>query len=135
MLKNKKIGFLGGGNMADAIIKGLISASFIEVKNICVSDIDLSRLEQLREAYKVKITQDNREVVSASDIVIFAVKPQVIQKVLNEVRNLIDDSVLCVSVVAGVPICAMEAILFGDIQCVWGRCVVELCYLLLISGP
>ena len=51
MLKSKKIGFLGGGNMADAIIKGLISASFIDAKKIIVSDISLLRLEYFRKEY------------------------------------------------------------------------------------
>ena len=113
MLKTKKIGFLGGGNMADAIIKGLISSSFIEAKNIIASDIILPHLEHLRQDYKIKTTKDNREVVAKSDIVVIAVKPQVAHKVLNEVHDLASDGKLFISIVAGVPIHIMEEILFG----------------------
>ncbi len=104
MLRNKKLGFIGGGNMAEAIINGLVSASVVESKNIFVSDVVSGRLEFLRSEYKVKTLQDNRELVEKSDILILAVKPQVVQKVLENVRDLIDAKKLLVSVAAGVPI-------------------------------
>ena len=113
MLKSKKIGFLGGGNMADAIIKGLVSASFIETKNIMASDISLPRLEHLRRNYKIKTTRDNREVVAKSDIIVLAVKPQVFKKVLKEIQDLASTGKLFISVAAGVPLSVMEEILFG----------------------
>ena len=97
--------------MAEAIIKGLISASFIEAKNIIASDIALRRLEYLRQDYKIKITQDNREVVAKSDIVVIAVKPQVTHTVLNEIHDLASDGKLFISVAAGVPIYILEEIL------------------------
>ncbi|MCH8312374.1 MAG: NAD(P)-binding domain-containing protein, partial [Nitrospinae bacterium] len=89
--------------MAEAMIKGLISASFVESKNIFVSDVVSERLEFLHSEYKVKTVPDNRELVEKSDILILAVKPQVVKKVLENVRDLIDATKLLVSVAAAVP--------------------------------
>jgi len=113
VLKNKKLGFLGAGNMAEAIIKGLLSASFIEAKNILASDVLTARLDYLHKEYKVKITGSNSEVVEKSDIILLAVKPQAIEKLLNEVHHLSNDKKLFVSIVAGVPTSIIEGILNG----------------------
>ncbi|MDA1109431.1 MAG: pyrroline-5-carboxylate reductase [Nitrospinae bacterium] len=111
MLRSKKLGFIGGGNMAEAMIKGLISAGFVDAKSIFVSDVVPNRLEFLHSEYKVKTTSDNRELVEKSDILILAVKPQVVQKVLENVRDLIDAKKLLVSIAAGVPITTILAVL------------------------
>ena len=74
--------------MAGAMIKGLITASFIEAKNILVVDVIQSRLDELHSEYKVRVTKDSREVVSKSDVVILAVKPQLMQKVLEGIADL-----------------------------------------------
>jgi pyrroline-5-carboxylate reductase len=104
VLRSKKLGFIGGGNMAEAMIKGLISAGFVESKSIFVSDVVSDRLDFLHKEYKVKTTSDNRELVEKSDILILAVKPQLVKKVVENVRDLIDAKKLLVSVAAGVPI-------------------------------
>ena len=111
MLTSKKIGFIGGGNMAGAMIKGLITASFIEAKNILVVDVIQSRLDELHSEYKVRVTKDSREVVSKSDVVILAVKPQLMQKVLEGIADLKIDKKLFISIAAGFPISTMEHIL------------------------
>jgi len=104
VLKNKKLGFIGGGNMAEAMIKGLLSASFVEAKSILVSDAMQTRLDFLHSEYKVKGTTDNRELAQKSDILILAVKPQIIKKVLENICDLVDEKKLIISVAAGVPI-------------------------------
>lgn len=111
MLRSKKLGFIGGGNMAEAMIKGLISASFVEPKSIMVSDVVSSRLDFLHSEYKVKAVPDNRELVEKSDILILAVKPQLVKKVIENVRDLIDAKKLLVSVAAGVPIATILEVL------------------------
>ncbi len=111
MLRSKKLGFIGGGNMAEAMIKGLISASFVEPKSIIVSDVVSTRLDFLHSEYKVKATTDNRELVEKSDILILAVKPQVVKEVIKNVRDLIDAKKLLVSVAAGVPIAIILGVL------------------------
>lgn len=111
MLTGKKLGFIGGGNMAEAMIKGLISASFIEAKNILVSDVVASRLDHLHSEYKVKVTADNRELVEKSDVLILAVKPQLVKHILDGIRDVMDPKKLLVSIAAGVPIATMVEVL------------------------
>lgn len=109
MLRSKKLGFIGGGNMAEAMIKGLLSAGFIEAKNIDVSDPIASRLEFLHSEYKIKTTTDNREVVQKCDIIILAVKPQAVKKVLRGISDLVDSGKLVVSIAAGISIATLES--------------------------
>ena len=113
MLTNKKLGFIGGGNMAEAMVNGLITASFIEARNILVSDPISERLEYMHSEYKVKTTSDNRELVQKSDILVIAVKPQSVKKILKNFADLVDGEKLIVSVAAGVPISLIEEILDG----------------------
>jgi len=82
VLTNKKLGFIGGGNMAEALVKGLVATPSIEAGNIILSDPVTGRLEYLQNEYSVKTTINNRELVKISDILIIAVKPQVIKGVL-----------------------------------------------------
>ena len=78
MLTNKRLGFVGGGNMAEALVKGLLASSLVASKNIFISDLISDRLEYLSKEYKVKTTSDNRELVEKSDILVLAVKPQTV---------------------------------------------------------
>ena len=114
MLKNKKLGFIGGGNMAEAMIKGLLSASFIEVRNIFVSEPSEAKRDALYAEYKIKISADNRELVKKCDILILAVKPQIFQEVLVDICSLVDSDKLVISIAAGVPISIIDDALRGD---------------------
>ena len=113
MLKNKKIGFIGGGNMAEAMIKGLLSASFIEAKNVFVSEPSEAKRDTLHAEYKIKVSADNRELVKKCDIIILAVKPQIVQKVLRDIASLVGRDKLVISIAAGVPISIMDDVLRG----------------------
>ena len=114
MLKNKKLGFIGGGNMAEALVKGLVSASFIEAKNIFVAEPSQSKRDALHAEYKIKVTADNRELAKKCDIIILAVKPQILKEVLHDIRTLVGSDKLIISVAAGVPISIMDGVLRGD---------------------
>lgn len=102
MLKNKKIAFIGSGNMAEALIKGLINSDVVEPKNIWISDIRKERLRYLHKKYKTQIAPDNCNAIKNADIVIFAVKPQTILKVAGQVSDLVKKTKLIISIVAGV---------------------------------
>jgi len=104
VLKNIKLGFLGGGNMSQAILKGLLSASVIDPKNIIVSDIESKKLNTLKKDFKINTTLNNKEVVQNSDIIIISVKPQNVDEVLKEAIDLMLGKKLFISVAAGVPI-------------------------------
>ncbi len=114
MLKNKKLGFIGGGNMAEAMIKGLLSASFIEAKSIFVSEPSEQKRDALHAEYKIKVTADNRELTKKCDILILAVKPQILKEVLHDIRTLVGSDKLVISIAAGVPISIMDGVLRGD---------------------
>ena len=87
-----KIGFIGGGVMAEAIMKGILDASLVKPENLLVSDLDRQRLGYLNKTLNVFGVESNLEVVNKSDIVILAIKPQNIQEVMVELKgNFISD--------------------------------------------
>ncbi|MBT6295284.1 MAG: NAD(P)-binding domain-containing protein, partial [Nitrospina sp.] len=108
VLTNKRLGFVGGGNMAEALVKGLLASSLVASKNIFISDLISDRLEYLSKEYKVKTTSDNRELVEKSDILVLAVKPQAVKKVLESFSDLIDSNTNIISVAAGISINLIE---------------------------
>lgn len=105
----KTLGFIGGGNMASALVKGLLHANVVPPERIIVSDVNDERLQSLRDKHGVRTTKDNAELVRDADVVVLAVKPQVIDKVLGAIGKDVRTSQLVVSVAAGVPVSAMEA--------------------------
>jgi pyrroline-5-carboxylate reductase len=107
-LKTKTLGFLGAGNMAGAIIDGLLSAKVLPPARVVASDAKRERLEHLHQLRGIRTTGDNCALVRECDVVVLAVKPQAIDKVLTEVGGLVRGDQLVVSVAAGVPIEAIE---------------------------
>jgi pyrroline-5-carboxylate reductase len=116
MLNNKKIGFIGAGNMGDALINGLISSESTPAKNITCSDVQEDRLAFMKKTYGIHTTTDNLEIVAKSDIIIYAVKPQIIASVLRETADSLDMSKLIISIAAGVPLAAIETCLNKDLR-------------------
>jgi pyrroline-5-carboxylate reductase len=106
---NKTLGFIGGGNMAAALVKGLLHSKVVPPEGIIVSDVKEDRLQMLREKHGVRTTTDNGELVRAADVVVLSVKPQVIDKVLGAIAEDLRPMQLVISVAAGVPVAAMEA--------------------------
>lgn len=100
-LRDQKIGFIGGGSMAEALITGLLGAGLMEPATVYVSDISDTRLDYLREKFGLQ-TGDNTTVCRAADIVILAVKPQVMPFVLEEIAPAVSAELTVVSIVAGI---------------------------------
>ena len=109
MLTDKKIGFIGGGNMAEALISGLLHADATTPANIICSDVREDALEQMHKSFGVTVTLNNIEVAEAADIIIFATKPQILASVLQETAHVLDRSKLIISIAAGVPLAAIAA--------------------------
>lgn len=105
----RRLGFLGSGNMASALIQGLVHGGVVPPTHILASDVKTERLEQLEKEHGVRTTMDNHQLVRESDVVVLAVKPQVIDRVLTEVGKDFRADQLLVSVAAGVPIEALES--------------------------
>jgi len=108
-MNNKTLGFIGAGNMAAALVKGLLHAKVVPPEGIIVSDVKPERLAQLKEEHGIRTTQDNHELVNVSDVVVLSVKPQVIDKVLTLIGGDVKSTQLVISVAAGVPVSALES--------------------------
>ena len=107
-----KIGFIGGGNMASAIVGGLVKSGFINSGDIFVSDKDVSKISAL-ESLGVNVSSDNTKTVTKADIIIFAVKPNILPLVLNETKEYLSEK-LVVSIAAGTMIRDIETIIGND---------------------
>ncbi len=93
------IGFIGGGRMTEALIKGMIQGAR---EDILISEPREERRRYLEQGYGVKTTSDNKEVASSCKIIILAVKPQDMDKVLDEIADLVTDEKTIVSIAAGI---------------------------------
>ncbi|MDB9863975.1 pyrroline-5-carboxylate reductase [Candidatus Thioglobus sp.] len=101
-MENKTvIGFIGAGNMAYALIKGLLSNGF-DAKNINVSDSNDELLINRQSELKITTYSDNNSLLDNSDIVVFAVKPQVLSIVCLQLKNKVKPNHLFISIVAGI---------------------------------
>jgi len=118
---NKKIGFIGSGNMAYSLVGGLTSTG-VQGSNIWVSDPDAEKTAQMASQFGVNTTQINNELVQSVDIVILAVKPQQLAQVCSEISNSTHESTpLIISIAAGVLSKDIESWLKGSVALV--RCM------------
>lgn len=101
MLSELRIGFIGPGIMAEAMVKGLIERAGVSSPQIIMSGPRPQRLQELREAYGVETTTDNRESVQSADVVIVSVKPQSLSNALSGLQGEIPPKALVLSIVAG----------------------------------
>lgn len=85
----KKIGFIGGGNMAEGIIKGLIASQTREASEILVKEVLAKRAEYLKNTYQL-VTVDTYEELTQADILVIAVRPQDAKKVSEELSHYVD---------------------------------------------
>jgi len=104
----KVLGFLGAGNMAEALIKGILQAGLFPPQDILAADLRAARTGELSARYGIGTARQNTEVAQRSDILIIAVKPQVIPGVLREIAAVADATKLLISIAAGVPLSALE---------------------------
>ncbi len=109
MLQEKKIGFIGSGNMGEALISGLVLSKATKPENIICSDIAEDLLEEIQHKYRVSTTTDNIEVAKKSEIIVYATKPQILGSVLKETAGALDQSKLIISIAAGVPLAAIAS--------------------------
>ncbi len=108
LLQGKKIAFIGGGNMAEAIIRGLLAAG-IGGERIAVAEPVASRRSLLEDRYRVGTSGDNSAVAAGADVLVLAIKPQVAPAVLAQLKETVGSGTLVVSIMAGVSCAAIEA--------------------------
>ncbi|MBD3376348.1 pyrroline-5-carboxylate reductase [candidate division KSB1 bacterium] len=102
VLLQKKITFIGSGNMGEALMSGLINAKLSRPENIIATDILQSRLDSMNSQYHIRTSQDNQKAVSEADIVVLCVKPQAVLNVLDHIKTVIRPEQLIVSILAGI---------------------------------
>ena len=101
-MKNNKIAFVGGGNMARSLVGGLIADGY-QARNIWVSDPNVTQRDTLQQAFLIQTTAVNQEAVTHADVVIFAVKPQSLKIAAEDIASTLQKKKpLIISIVAGI---------------------------------
>jgi pyrroline-5-carboxylate reductase len=108
-LRGRKIGFLGGGNMAEALIRGLLHSSSVTADQLRASDVKGERLTVLRERHAIETMEDNDALARWADVLVIAVKPQIVDRILAPLGAGLGPNDVVISIAAGIPIDALEA--------------------------
>jgi pyrroline-5-carboxylate reductase len=111
MFENQNIGFIGGGNMGEALIRGLLASALFPADRISVYDVSSSRIEYLIKEYGVRTSRNMAELAAPSGILVLAIKPQTMSAVLNELRSHVSHRPLVISIAAGIPLSMLEGYL------------------------
>jgi pyrroline-5-carboxylate reductase len=111
------IGFIGAGNMAEAMIGALIASGTITPSNLMAVDIDTERLESLKRSYTIRIGLTATQVFDAADVVILSVKPQIMPTVLDQLSACLPlRRKLVISIAAGISLSRIEATLYQHLD-------------------
>ena len=107
-----KIGFIGTGNMASAIIKGIIEKQFINASDIYLFDVMTEKVAQFAKEIGANACHSNKELVESVDAIVLAVKPIIIEKVISETKEeILKNKSLIISIAAGTPIEKLQRLL------------------------
>jgi pyrroline-5-carboxylate reductase len=106
-LLNATLAFIGSGVMGEAMIKGLLGRDMVAPAQIIASDVHPDRCETLTAMYDIRTTLHNAEAAAGADVIVLSVKPQVMEKVLPELRGIVKPDSLLLSIAAGVTIDAI----------------------------
>ena len=96
-----KLGFIGTGNMASAIMGGIIKNQIIPANDIIGADVMEAGRERVKEQFKIQVTADNHEVINSSDIVILSVKPQFYAEVIAEIKDDVREDQIIITIAPG----------------------------------
>jgi pyrroline-5-carboxylate reductase len=108
MVEHLKVGFIGGGNMGEALIRGLLSASLLTADQMLVFDVSRPRLEYLNKTFHVQCNQKSiADLAGSCSLIVLAVKPQTMPTVLQELSAHISHKPLLISIAAGISIHAL----------------------------
>ena len=109
-----KLGIIGTGNMGSSILKGVTSSNFLENKNITIFDLNKEKIEELSKEYGVKKSENENELAKESDILILSVKPNIVPKVLDKIKDDLSEKTIVLSIAAGISIDFIENIIGTD---------------------
>jgi pyrroline-5-carboxylate reductase len=104
VLDDKKVAFIGGGVMGEAMVKGLLRQELVTPTQLMVADPLPDRCHILVERYGINVTTENTEAVAGSDVVVLSIKPQIMPMVLPELAGKIEAGAVVISIAAGIPL-------------------------------
>ena len=96
-----KLGFIGCGNMAKAMIGGIIGSGFIKADQIICADVNADMLNTAKENLGVNITADNKKIAKESELLVLSVKPQFYSQVISEIADSVNDKTLIITIAPG----------------------------------
>lgn len=108
MFENMRIGFVGGGNMGEALIKGFLRSSLLKAEQVGVFDVDADRVRLLQDRYGVRGFEQLVDLAGESQVILLAVKPQTLQDVLTQLRGHLTGLPLVISIAAGISLAQIE---------------------------
>ena len=109
ILTHRRFAIIGTGNMGEALLRGLLRSKVVAADHVVATVRRQERLAALHSIYDVEVMFDNVIAVRDADIVILAVKPQILDRVLNEIASAVKPTALVISIAAGVPTTNIEA--------------------------
>lgn len=104
----KKIGFIGAGKMAQAMIEGIVKSQMIPKENIMASAKTEKTIKTIENTYEISTSLNNRDVARFADILILAVKPDLYQTLIEEIKNEIKQSAIVITIAAGITLMDIE---------------------------
>lgn len=104
-----KLGIIGFGNMAEAILGGILSSEFVVKEDVTASGRDESMLSKASEKYGIHVKRDNKEVAEDADVILLSVKPQILADVIEEIKDVCTQEKLIISIAAGKSMQWLEA--------------------------
>ena len=117
-LEERKISFIGGGNIAEVFIERLVQSGFVFQSNILVSDLKQERLDELKNKYCIQVTKSNQEATKFGEFIFIAVPPPQVKTVLSENCKMIRDDQVLISLAAAIPLWIFESVLCKDVATV-----------------
>lgn len=117
-MKNIKIGFIGTGNMAQAMLNGFLNNSEIRSKNIFIYDLDEELVNRLEQKYMLTKVKDKKELVISCDVVILSVKSNIYPMIINEIKKDINFNKIVISITPGFSIEELKSYFGKDVKIV-----------------
>lgn len=105
---DRKIGFIGLGNMASAIIGGILESKLVDKENIIGSARTENTINRMEREFGIKVTKDNVELAKESDIIFLAIKPYLYDEVVDQIKDHIKDNAILIIIAAGKSIKSIE---------------------------
>ena len=105
----RKLVFIGTGNMASAIMGGIIKNQIIPANDIIGADVMEAGRERVKEQFKIQVTADNHEVINSSDIIILSVKPQFYAEVIAEIKDDVREDQIIITIAPGKTLAWLKA--------------------------